>query len=86
MRNLSRAWGRSCPARVSESKIIPDTIRDIKSPKSSPMYLDHVQLCPKSPIVLVLVLCQIVRRAEEKVVRACVSMRVMLVFVVVWFS
>lgn len=39
-----------------------------------------------SPIVLVLVLCQIVRRAEEKVVRACVSMRVMLVFVVVWFS
>lgn len=48
------------------------------------MYLDHVQLCPKSPIVLVL--CQIVRRAEEKVVRACVSMRVMLVFVVVWFS
>lgn len=37
-------------------------------------------LCP-----IVLVLCQIVRRAEEKVVRACVSMRVMLVFLLFGF-
>lgn len=33
---------------------------------------------------IVLVLCQIVRRAEEKVVRACVSMRVMLVFLLLF--
>lgn len=44
------------------------------------MYHDHVQ-CPKSPMSYVLVLCQIRSyEAEEKVVRACVSMRVMLVF------